>query len=408
MKQDNINPTGDGSTADSYLSGHMTPLVLLTAIFFINFMSRIIQAPLMPIIEEQLQLSHGVAGSLFLTISIGYFISLVSSSFVCAYLTHKRTILLSITILGLALLATSASTGLLGLRLSLLGIGLAAGLYLPSGIATLTHLIDNRHWGKAIAIHEIAPNLSFIAAPLVAEAILALFSWRLAFALLGIGALILSVVFYRFGQGGEFRGDAPSIGSFKQVVGRPSFWIMVILFSLGISGTMGIFTMLPLYLITDHGIDRNWANTLISLSRMSGLVVALAGGWAVDRYGTRRVLQAVMLLNGGAILGLGFTSGNWLRVFVFVQPMLAVCFFPAGLAALSRVSPPNLRNVAVALVSPMGFLVGGGLVPTAIGFSGDLMSFSFGIAVVGALMVLGVFLPGFLKYYDQTPTDKRA
>ena len=174
------------------------------------------------------------------------------------------------------------------------------------------------------------------------------------------------------------------------------------MFGLGISGTLGIFTMLPLYLITDHGIDRNWANTIISLSRLSGLVMALVGGWAVDRYGTRRVLQTVLLLNGAAILGLAFADGSWLLLFVFIQPMLAVCFFPAGLAALSRVSPPNLRNMAVSLVSPLGFLVGGGLVPTAIGISGDLTSFSVGIGVVGALMAIGALLPGFLKYYDQS------
>ena len=81
------------------------------------------------------------------------------------------------------------------------GLGMAAGLYLPSGIATLTTLVDMRHWGKAIAIHELAPNLSFVTAPLVAEAILAWFSWRLAFALLGIAALGLAAVFYRYGKG---------------------------------------------------------------------------------------------------------------------------------------------------------------------------------------------------------------
>jgi NNP family nitrate/nitrite transporter-like MFS transporter len=282
---------------------------------------------------------------------------------------------------------------------------MAAGLYLPSGIATLTHLIESRQWGKAIAIHEIAPNLSFVAAPLVAEVILAAFSWRLAFAVLGAAALGLAAIYFRFGQGGEFRGEAPSILSFKKMVGRPSFWIMVVLFGLGISGTLGIFTMLPLYLITDHGIDRNWANTLISLSRLSGLVMALVGGWAVDRFGTRQVLKAVLSLNGLVILGLALAGGNWVLLFVFVQPMIAVCFFPAGLSALSRVSPPNQRNVAVSLVSPLGFLIGGGMVPTAIGISGDVVSFSAGIFIVGAMMLLGALLPGFLRYYDQRRSE---
>ena len=198
MKQDIPSPNGLGPADGNGLRPYLKPLSMLTAIFFINFISRIIQAPLMPTIEDQLHLNHGEAGSLFLTLSIGYFIALFGTSFICAYISHRRMILFSISVLGVALLATSASTGLWGLRLSLLGVGMAAGLYLPSGIATLTHLIDNRHWGKAIAIHEIAPNLSFVAAPLVAEVILAAFSWRLAFGVLGVLALAMAAMYLRF------------------------------------------------------------------------------------------------------------------------------------------------------------------------------------------------------------------
>ena len=64
------------------------PLLLLTPIFFLNFMARIIQAPLMPAIERELGISHGEAGALFFTISIGYFISLMGSGFVSARLRH--------------------------------------------------------------------------------------------------------------------------------------------------------------------------------------------------------------------------------------------------------------------------------------------------------------------------------
>jgi len=36
--------------------------------------------------------------------------------------------------------------------------GISAGFYLPSGIAALTGLIRREDWGKAMAIHELAPN----------------------------------------------------------------------------------------------------------------------------------------------------------------------------------------------------------------------------------------------------------
>ena len=130
-------------------------ILLLTGIFFLNFLSRIILAPLLSTIETDLGLGHGEAGSLFLLISLGYFISLLGSGFVSSRLTHRRTIILSATAIGLALLGISLSKGLWGIRLGLLLLGLAAGLYLPSGISTLTSLVSPKQWGKALAIHEL-------------------------------------------------------------------------------------------------------------------------------------------------------------------------------------------------------------------------------------------------------------
>ena len=40
-------------------------LLLLTLLFFVNFMARIVQAPLLPAIEKDLGITHAEAGSLF-------------------------------------------------------------------------------------------------------------------------------------------------------------------------------------------------------------------------------------------------------------------------------------------------------------------------------------------------------
>jgi MFS transporter, NNP family, nitrate/nitrite transporter len=63
---------------------HLFPIFFLTAIFFLNFLSKIILAPLLPTVELDLGISHGEAGSLFLLISAGYFVALPASGFVSA------------------------------------------------------------------------------------------------------------------------------------------------------------------------------------------------------------------------------------------------------------------------------------------------------------------------------------
>lgn len=380
----------------SFVSG-IGPVFLLTIIFLLNFSARVIYAPLMPEIEEDLGISHSAAGSLFFLISCGYFLSLVGSGWIAANLTHRKTIILSATIVGLALCATALADSLATVRLALFVLGLAAGLYLPSGIATLTDLIAQRHWGKALAIHELAPNLAFVAVPLLTELLLLRFSWRAVVLLLGAAAVLIAFLYSRLGRGGEFSGTAPGFAAIKPFMVDPTFWIMALLFGLGISSTLGLFAMLPLYLVNEQGIERNLANSIVAFSRISGLVMAVAGGWATDRFGPRHTLTAVLLATGITTILIGAASGTLAVVFVFLQPLTAVCFFPAGFAALSRIGPPGARNIAVSLAVPFGFLIGGGAVPLMIGFMGDSLTFSLGISIVGGCIAAGALPAYFLK-----------
>ena len=355
----------------------------------------------MPKVRTDLALSHAEAGSLFLMISLGYFTTLLASGFISSRLTHRKTIIVSSIGMGVALLITSFSTGLWSMRVGLIMLGMAAGPYMPSGMATMTTLFHHRHWGKALAIHELAPNLSFVVAPFIAEIVMYWFSWRTVFLVLGVAAFTLAAVFARYGHGGEFRGESIKYSSLRLLLSNPAFWIMVVLFSLGISSTLGVYTMLPLYLVTDHGLDRNWANTLIALSRIAGLGVALVGGWATDRFGPLKILRIVFVLAGLLTAFIGLAPQTWATVAVFLQPIIAVCFFPAGLAALSMVSSASERNLTVSLTIPLAFLMGGGAVPALIGFVGDIHSFGSGIVLIGGLIMTGSIFSGFVKLRDQ-------
>ena len=376
----------------------IAPILFLTSIFFLNFISRIVWAPLMPAIEGDLGIGHGEAGSFFLLISLGYFVTLLGSGFLSSRVTHQKTIALSSALLGVTLLGISLSPSLWTVRVGLIVLGLAAGFYIPSGIATLTAMVPSKHWGKAVAIHELAPNGSFLLAPLLAEALMGLVSWRGILALLGIAALVLGIAYARFGRAGKFPGEAPSLASFRVLLGNSSFWILMVLFGLGVGGSMGIYAMLPLYLVVEAGMERGWSNRLISLSRISGLGMAFASGWATDRFGAQRTLIAIFFLTGLTTLLLGMAQGPWLILMVLLQPFLAACFFPPGFAALSLTSAPSVRNVAVSLTVPFSFVLGGGAIPTLIGIAAEAGSFSLGIILVGGLIAGGGVLSARLRF----------
>ncbi|MFW5901403.1 MAG: MFS transporter [Thermodesulfobacteriota bacterium] len=389
-----------------YTLSRLGPILFIALLFFVTFIARVILSPLMPAIEAELELSHAQAGRMFFILSLGYFIALAGSGFLSARITHKSTIICSVGIVGLALLAIAASRGGIGLRAAVFFLGMAAGLYLPSGITTLTDMVEAKNWGKAVSIHELAPNLGFVAAPLLAELLLIWFSWRIVPAVLGIAAIGIALLFARVGRWGRFSGQPPGIASIRRVFSEPFFWIMVILFSVGISSTMGLYTMLPLYLINDIGISRPQANTLIACSRVAGMASALFSGWATDRFGARKTIICALALTGTATLLLGAAASPLPAVLlVFLQAVLATIYFPAGFTALSTLFPAEIRNVAISLTIPFAFLFGAGLVPSMIGYLGDIGSFSMGIAATGGLILAGSLLALALKFHPSAESS---
>jgi len=374
-------------------------LLYLTAIFYLNFLSRIILSPLMPTIESDLNIGHTEAGSLFFCISLGFFSGLLGSGFVSSRLTHRWTIVLSAVTVGGSLLGVSLSYTLWWIRLGLIMLGLSAGLYLPSGIATLTDMVSSKHWGKAIAVHELAPILSFITAPFLAEGIMIWFSWRGVLAVLGGAAVVLGGAFTYFGRGGAFFGEIPSPKNLRVLLTIPSFWIMVVFFSMGIGASLGVYTMLPLYLVAEEGVERAWANTLVGLSRIAAIGVVFIAGWATDRIGPRRALGGAFLATGMATIFLGLFHGVRILPALFLQPVLSSSFFPAGFAALSKIGPAQIRNVAVALVMPMAYVIAAGVIPAGIGILGDHGYFSLGFILVGILVMGTPILLRYLKFH---------
>jgi len=376
----------------------LRPVFLLTGVFFFNFIGRIIMPPFLMGIEEEFAVTHLQAGQLFLIMSLGFGLSLLLSGFAARTLEHRKTIIVSAFAVGagMILLSKVETFGLFKIGLFCTGIG--CGLYLPSGISTITSLLSQEHWGKGLAIHEMAPNLSFILAPGVAALVEGHLTWREVFVAFGGASLLMGVLFWRFGRGGRFPGESPRPEVLAQVLGRSRFWVLGGLFGLAVSATFGIYSMLPLFLVNVHGFEPAAANALVSSSRVPCLLMALAAGWIVDRIGPRRTVLIALGGSGLVTLVLGLTHGMPLKAAVLLQPVLAVGYFPAGFTAISQSFPFQVRNIAVSFIIPFAVLFGTGIVPTALGWFAHIGHFALGFTSLGALLMLGVNLVHCLRF----------
>jgi predicted MFS family arabinose efflux permease len=269
-------------------SGAIGSILFLTLLFFLTFIGRFIFAPLMPAMSRELGLSHSQAGSIFLFGSVGAFIGSLSAAFVSSHIKHKGTIALSLIGTSSALLLCTMLTPLLAIRGAVLMLGLMAGMNLPSNVATITALVSRQDWGKALAVQQMAPPLSLILGPVITVFLLNWFSWRAPMVVIAVAGIAAAVILIRFGTIGQFPGDAPDLSLARIILSGRSFWIMIILFALGMGGQVGIYAMMPLYLIAERGMPEASANMLVGLSQVSALFMTFFAGWVTDRIGEKK------------------------------------------------------------------------------------------------------------------------
>lgn len=383
-------------------SSPLSVLFILTGLFFLNFFSRIIFSPLLPVIEQDLSLSHASGGTFFLILSCGYFLSLAGSGYVSSRLSHKQTITASMLAIGVSLALIAAGSRLLHLQAALFVLGLAAGVYIPSGISTISALFAPHQWGRAFAIHELAPNLAFVTAPLYTSLLLTHLRWQQTLIILAAAAFLAAFLYSRHGRGEDLYGEPPNLANCAAILLSRNFLILVLLFSAGIAGTIGLFNVLPIFLVSVHSLSPGDANLLVGISRAASLGSALAGGWLADRFGNRRTLCGVLLLTGIATIGIGGAKGGVPVLWIFLQPILAVCFFPAGFALLSRIGTSETRNIVISLAMPLAFVAGGGLLPALVTRLADSGLFRAGLVIMGAIICLGSLLVFLLRSNEKS------
>ncbi|MBN1625454.1 MAG: MFS transporter [Deltaproteobacteria bacterium] len=376
-------------------------IIFLTFLFFLSFISRFIFAPLLPSLSGDLGITTAQAGSIFLFGSIGVAAGAMGSGFISSRANHKGALEISVLGAGIVLIACVFSGTIGVVRIVMFLLGIAAGFNLPSNMAVITAIVSRQDWGKALAVQQTAPPLSLILGPLLAAILLPWISWRAILAWIACALIISGILLARFGALGNFPGDQPNFLNIKVILAKRSFWFMLTLFALGIGGNLGIYTMLPLYLVKEHGFGQELANTMVGLSQISTFFMIFAGGWMTDRFGEKRTMAASLIISGALMVLMGTISGVWFNVIIFLEPAAVACFFPAAFAALSRTVQPNLRSLVTSWTTPVAFLIGGGIFPALLGYMGQAYSIGLGIAIAGILMILGSSLVLLLELLDK-------
>ncbi len=360
-------------------------------LWFLNFSSRTVLSPLLPIFEQDLGISHALAGSIFFSLSLGYTLSLLVSGWLTVKIGFKRSILLGFSVLAVAMFCLPFATSYILISSFTLAMGIGAGLYLPSAIPILTRAIKPDRWGKAFAFHETAASFSILSIPLLASVVLRYFGWRGLIFMIS-GACVAAVAAFSV-LSPDPRQKSITGSGYLSTLKRRDFWAMAILWGFAGASSLGLYNIIPLFLVTERGFDLETANRVFGLSRVGGLILTFMAGYLADRYGARRVLLLALLMTGAATVAMALVKPFPLLVAALVtQATFCPVFFPVGLVAISKITDFDERSLFTGITVAFGVIFGNGFTPFLLGVAADVWSFQVGILALGFLTSLSTVL----------------
>ena len=103
-----------------------------------------------------------------------------------------------------------------------------------------------------------------------------------------------------------------------------------------------------------------------------------------------------MLFRSLTTLLAGYGPLWWTVTMLTLQPIFVVCFFPVGFAVLALVCPKTTGDLSVSLTVTCTSLIGAGLIPAVLAWSGERFSFALSFTLFGAVLFI-VSLMAILK-----------
>ena len=116
-----------------------------------------------------------------------------------------------------------------------------------------------------------------------------------------------------------------------------AIWVMGIVWIFSAGANIGLYFVIPLFLVKELSLDMDYANTIFGLSRLGGAVLTIVAGFFVDRFSLKRACFVLVLGHGHLHRAIGTEQCAMDTNF----PVLAGLYFadclPGGIRGCSKV-----------------------------------------------------------------------
>jgi MFS family permease len=374
------------------LGSSWVALTGLSAVFLFEMLDNSILNVALPTLSRDLHASSALLPWVTGAYSATFGVLMLPFGVLADRFGRRRVLLIGLTLLGLASLATAFVTTVEQLVAVRALMGVAAAMTAPGSMALAFRLFDeDRLRVKAITLLSTVGLVGLAVGPTIGGLVLAVAPWQVLL-LVNVPVAILALAGIHRGipvDGPRAPAEPPSEGLWPLVT-RP-----LVSSGLAFKAAAGLATAGLGYLVTLRlQLDWGWPPALAALGMLPQVIVLLAGGTFVSPFVDRVGLgRAAWMSAAAVVVGLAVYAG--LGTFGYPWVALALMLVAAGLRVIGVVAATNvlkglpesrttlgaaLTDTVTQLASAAGLAVAGTPV-SALGLTG-----------VAALLVTGGFL----------------
>ncbi len=348
------------------------------------YLARSVLPPVLPVLTEEMGLTHAQSGLLETAYLIGYIISKVPAGRFSRRFGAKKVLAGSMVGYGASTLLISSAQGYTHVFILRFLVGLFQGVHLPVANALLSDRFGSKQ-GRAIGFNESGANVGNTLAFPVAVSILSVWGWRVAFIALSIPAFLLAVVTLTLMKPEEEGSDVSetSNGDLREY--------SKVLIPLALShATYNLvlrttFTFMPSFLVEFRDMTVASAGFLAMVLPFAGIFAKMGSGFILERLGPKASITGASALSAVFLAGLTMGPGElWVGLNLMILGLTLYSYSPIIYSSTTGSLPSNLKPVGLGVVTMFGNLVGA-ISISAVGTLIDSSGYSLAFIVIAVV-----------------------
>lgn len=391
-------------TQPSSTAYEIKAVALMALGFGLVGIDRFLISTLFPVIARDLNLSYGDIGTITGALAVAWGAAALVMGNLSDRIGRRRVLVGSLLLFSLLIGASGLATGLAGLILVRIVMGLADGAFTPASISATIEASPPKRHGRNIGIQQMTLTLFGLGlSPLIVAGLLHVIDWRLIFSIFVIPGLVLAWLTWRIlpaNAAPPAQADRSSLGDWRAVLSYRNIRLLTGGMLCWLTCLVTTSAFMPNYLIDHLGLTFGQMGGVMSAIGFGAAAGTLLLPWLSDAIGRKPVMLVATV---GAGLSLAWLGSLGPAVGPLFLALFMVHFFNNALITLtvgpicSETVPPTLMATASGVVIAVGEMFGGGVAPIVAGQVAERFGIDHLLLLPIAAMAAGFLLCLLLK-----------